>query len=330
MGLTRACTLLADETDMCCAVVGDCTGAEDSAPGTPPASLTAWLAAPGVQGTYSADEYVWLTAARAALVEAHDEIVANVCGAPVGVCSTVLRPCLPCYCRRCSLCGSVAELDLAEVIDGDILDVTIDVWTTSNDIDTPDETWTLGDELRIEGGTRLVAQGCPDEPETLACWPTQDRSRPVGCASTWRITVVHGTTFNDYETPDDRYVRGVPGWLRAAIGDLACIKLNRCLPADRCSTKLPDNTKSTSSQGITVAFVTELDYTKAGLSGVRSVDKLQRLVHCDDPGLHDVKAPVFGFADPTGATPALEAGAEFIVVSTRPGDDPSTVAVEGS
>ncbi len=334
--LTRACTLLATEEDMCCSDPSECPPGVSAAPGTPPASFAAWIAEPNVQGDYSDGEFTWLVAARSALVDAHDEVAANVCGVPLGVCQTTLRPCLPCNCRTCLLCGAVTELDIGEVIAGEILNVVLDRWDTSNDIAAPDDSWVLGTELRVEGGSRLVVQGCPDEPADLHCWPTQDRSRPIGCASTWRLVVTHGAPLNNYDTLDGRFVFGAPGYLRAAIGDLACIKLNRCLPADKCHTPLPDNTESVTAAGQTVRLITALDYAEKGLTGVKSVDLLRSLIVCDDVSRLDDSVPVYAAADPTGqgastlSPVSVCGGAEFIIVSTEPADDPSTTAVEVS
>lgn len=191
-----------------------------------------------------------------------------------GRCCQIVRPCLPCgFCGCCGDCGRNAclPLDVPGCQDLNWVDV-VEAYVTITDslgvttetavhipgvFDNPTSDW----RLNLAPNAELCAQvQSPNDP--MPTWPssTGQGSQPVGTPQTWGLIIVTEPV--------------VPFWYSDAVADLACVIMNRCVPAGRCDlNKISGNVTSRSNDGETIQYeIVELDDLIEGHTGLNSVD----------------------------------------------------------
>lgn len=222
---------------------------------------------------------------EAAIVDATEWVLDRTSGLPVaGPCSVTLEACAT--CGGCGVCGICASRH-AQLVD-------LAPWLCGNPIRAV--TWTaasgavLSSDPGVDEGTIEVVDGTKIRPA--------DTYWPYGVA---QIEVSYGLDLADpYDTPDGRTLPRVPVFVRWAVADLACFMIQRCLPADRCTFDLPDNTEGLSQAGATVRLVTTIDLHTAGMVGIRSVDEV--LARYSD---RSERSTISMFTDPAAPAAAM-------------------------
>ena len=164
-----------------------------------------------------------------------------------GVCTTTIRPTLPCGhdLIRCRCHDRWDRLDLTRWLKPPIL--------TIEDVTVGGTSYTPADVARIDNNKWLtpIAEG-----EALWPWPHQNLNKANGEADTWSITVTHGAL--------------PPTPVLQAAEELACQLVKRVLGRD-C--ELPSNATSVSDNGVSI----NLAIPVGGKTGIPRIDTVLEL-----------------------------------------------------
>lgn len=162
-----------------------------------------------------------------------------------GVCTSVVRPKLPCgHPDPCACRAGWRKLDLSPFVPGTIQGILA--------VDVNGETLENAEEAdyRLAWGRYLV----PHEGGGLWPWPAQHLNRPDGADGTWSVTVTHGNP--------------PPPHVADAAAELARQLILRGCSSDDCL--LPDNATSVTRDGVTVEF----NIPTGGKTGIPTVDTI--------------------------------------------------------
>lgn len=193
------------------------------------------------------DQEVSATVVNAAIASATSWLYESTCQQFPGLCTSDVRPMLPCgHERVCGCRSGWRRLDLSPWVTGAVASI-VDV-TVNGDV-IPE------DDYRLTHGRFLV----PHEGGALAPWPAQHLNRPAGDEGTWSVQVTHGRT--------------PPPHVLDAAADLARQLIAKCTGGD-CL--LPDNATSISRDGVTV----ELNVPTGGKTGLPIVDSIVEQYPC--------------------------------------------------
>ena len=196
------------------------------------------------------DQNVPNAVANQAILEATAWLYDSTCQQFTGICTSIVRPALPCgHVELCGCRSGWTKLDLSPWVTGPVRSieaVTVNGETLENVED---------EDYRLAWGSFLV----PHEGGGLAPWPAQHLNRPDGADGTWSVTVTHGVE--------------PPPHVAGAAADLAKQLIAKCTGGD-CL--LPDNATSITRDGVTV----ELNIPTGGQTGLPVVDSIVGMYSC--------------------------------------------------
>lgn len=186
----------------------------------------------------------------AAIASATSWLYDATCQQFPGVCTSVVRPTMPCgHEEACGCRAGWRRLDLSPWVTGPVLTVET-VTVNGADLGNVD-----GVDYRLADGRFLV----PHEGGGLWPWPAQHLNRLDGEDGTWSVTVTHGRT--------------PPPHVVDAAADLARQLIAKCTGGD-CL--LPDNATSITRDGVTV----QLNVPTGGKTGLPTIDSIVEMYPC--------------------------------------------------